>query len=220
MNLKSTLGLALATVASLATFSFAGTVSAATPAVQWQLNSNNFVIAGSGCQKDVDAFAATNGNDLAIVFTNLGVNLPGSGSTNQLADRKNCAVRIPASIARGVYIGKLTQQFTYGVTKTAGSNASVATRSTFFGFNVSPYAWSVGQGEEVNEPLLTQRRDDNFLVNTPWYQGWCSPNRPLEGLYQANIAVSGQRNNKFEDLIVFVDGLDLKYEVLASFYTC
>lgn len=218
MKLKSSLALGLASIASLATFSFAGNAEAA--AVQWQINSNNFVVAGTGCQKDVDAFATTNGNDLAIVFTNLGVNLPGIGSTNQLADRKTCSVRVPASIAKGLYIGKLTQQFTYGVTKTAGSNASVATRSTFFGFNVSPYAWSVPQGVEMNEPLVTQSRVDEFAINTPWWQGWCSPNRPLQGLYQANIAVSGQRNNKWEDLIVFVDGLDLKYEVLASLYTC
>lgn len=218
MSLKSTLALGLATVASLATFSFAGTAEAA--AVQWQTNSSAFVIAGTGCQKDVDAFATTNGNDLAIVFTNLGVNLPGSGASNQLADRKNCTVRVPASIAKGVYIGQLTQQFTYGVTKTAGANASVATRSTFFGFNVSPYTWSVPQGVDINEPLMTQSRVDNFAVNSPWWQGWCNPNRPLQGLYQANIAVSGQRNNMWEDLIVFVDGLDLKYEVLSAFYTC
>lgn len=220
MNFKSTLALGLATVASLATMSISGTANAAPAAVSWDINGNNFIIAGTGCQKNVDAFASTNGNDLAIVFTNLGVDLPGDGVTKQLAARKTCSVRIPASIAKGVYIGKLTQQFTYGVTKTAGSNASVATMSTFFGFNVSPYTWSVPQGTELNEPLLTQTREDKFLVNTPWYQGWCNPNRPLQGLYQANIAVSGQRNNKWEDLIVFVDGLDLKYEVLASLYTC
>lgn len=220
MNIKSSLALGLATVASLATLSFAGTANAAPPAVTWSTSGSSFVIAGTGCQKDVDAFASTNGNDLAIVFTNLGVDLPGSGASNQLAARKTCAVRIPASIAKGLYIGQLTQQFTYGVTKTAGSNASVATMSTFFGFGVSPYAWSVPQGVDLNEPLMTQTRVDKFLVNTPWYQGWCNPNRPLQGLYQANIAVSGQRNSKWEDLIVFVDGLDLKYEVLAAVYTC
>jgi hypothetical protein len=213
------LSFALAAAAAVAMGSLSGSANASAPSVKWDLGKQ-FIIAGTGCQKNVDAFAATNGNDLSIVFTNLGVNLPGDGSTNQLADRKSCTIRIPASIAKGLYIGKLTQQFTYGVTKTAGSNGSVATRSTFFGYNVSPYSWSVPQGVEMDEPLMTQSREDKFLVNSPWYNGWCSPNRSLNGLYQANIAVSGQRNNWLEDLILFVDGLDLKYEVVASVYTC
>jgi hypothetical protein len=167
----------------------------------------------------VDAFASANGNDLAIVFTNLNVNLPG-GVGSALADRKSCTVRVPARIARGVYIGELTQAFTYGVTKTAGSNGSVATRSTFFGFDVSPYTWGVSQGEVLDEPLVTQQRKDRFLVNTPWYRGWCNGNRALDGFYNANIAVTGQRNNRWEDLILAVDGVDLKYEVLAAWYTC
>ncbi len=212
-------GLSFAFAAASAVAMFSGSADAAGPAVKWDLGKQ-FIIAGSGCQKNVDAFAAQNGNDLSIVFTNLGINLPGDGQTNQLADRKSCTIRIPASIAKGLYIGKLTQQFTYGVTKTAGSNGSVATRSTFFGYNVSPYSWSVPQGVSLDEPLLTQSREDRFLVNSPWYRGWCSPTRSIDGMYQANIAVSGQRNNWLEDLILFVDGLDLKYEVVASVYTC
>jgi hypothetical protein len=58
--------------------------------VQWDVASPQTIIAGSGCQKDVDAFASTNGNDLAVVFTRLGVDLPGGG-TPALADRKNCS---------------------------------------------------------------------------------------------------------------------------------
>jgi len=217
MNVKS-LALAFG-LASIATVS-AGSAKASGAAVKWDITGRTYVLAGTGCQRDVDAFAATNGNDLSIVFTNLGVNLPGDGSSRQLADRKTCSLRIPAEIARGYYIGRLTQQFTYGVTKTRGASASVATRSTFFGFNVSPYAWNVPNGVAMDEPLLTQRREDDFLVRSTWYSGWCSATRPPQGLYQANIAVSGTRNNAREDLIVFVDGLDLKYEVLASIFSC
>lgn len=217
MNLKSAaLAFGLASIATMS----ASTAKAAPAAVKWDITGRTYVIAGTGCQKDVDAFAATNGNDLSVVFTNLGVNLPGDGSTRQLADRKTCSLRIPAEIQRGYYIGRLTQQFTYGVTKTAASSASVATRSTFFGFNVSPYAWNVPYGVAMDEPLLSQRREDDFLVRSSWYSGWCSATRPLQGLYQANIAVSGTRRSSREDLIVFIDGLDLKYEVLASLFTC
>jgi hypothetical protein len=189
--------------------------------VVWDIHSPSTIIAGSGCQKDVDAFASTNGNDLAIVFTRLGVDLPGGGSPT-LADRKNCTVRVPATVAPGVYIGQLTQRISYGITKTAGATGSVATRSTFFGFNVSPHTVNIPYGYSVNEPLLTNARVDNFSVRTTpsWYSGWCSPNRAPRGLYQANFAVSGQKRNSREDLIMFVDGLDLKYEVVASLIRC
>lgn len=198
-----------------------GTSSFAQQSVIWDIYSPSTIIAGSGCQKDVDAFASTNGNDLAIVFTRLGVDLPGGGSP-VLSDRKNCTVRVPASVAPGVYIGQLTQRISYGVTKTAGSTGSVATRSTFFGFNVSPHTVDLPYGVAVNEPLRTQSRVDNFSVRTTpsWYSGWCSPSRAPRGLYQANFAVSGQKRNSREDLIMFVDGLDLKYEVVASLVRC
>jgi hypothetical protein len=198
-----------------------GVQAYAQQSVQWDVNSPSTIIAGTGCQKDVDAFASANGNDLAVVFTRLGVDLPGGGST-LLADRKNCVVRIPATIAPGIYIGQLTQRLSYGVTKTSGSTISLATRSTFFGFNVSPHAVNLPFGSSVNQPLLSTARVDNFSVQTApsWYSGWCSRNRAPRGLYQANIAVSGQKTNSSEDLIAFVDGLDLKYEVVASLVRC
>lgn len=197
-----------------------GASAYAQQSVVWDVNSPSTIIAGTGCQKDLDAFASTNGNDLAIVFTNLGVDLPGGGSPN-LADRKSCSVRIPATIAQGLYIGQLTQRVSYGVTKTAGATGSVAVRSTFFGFNVSPYTVSLPYGSAVNNPLLVNSRVDNFLVQTPndWYRGWCGRTAP-RGIYSANLVVSGQKSNSLEDLIMFVDGLDLKYEVVASLVRC
>lgn len=199
----------------------AGVDAYAQQSVVWDVNSPQTIIAGTGCQKDMDAFASTNGNDLAVVFTRLGVDLPGGGSS-VLADRKNCVVRVPATIAPGVYIGELTQRISYGVIKTANTSGSIATRSTFFGFNVSPYTVNLPYGYAVNQPLLTQQRLDRFNVQTTpsWFQGWCSPNRAPRGLYQANIAVQGQKSSSRDDLVMFVDGLDLKYEVGAALVRC
>ena len=198
-----------------------GVTGYAQQSVIWDVNSPSTIIAGSGCQKDVDAFASTNGNDLAIVFTRLGVDLPGGGSP-VLADRKNCTVRVPTTVAPGIYIGQLTQRISYGVTKTSGATGSVATRSTFFGNDVSPHSINLPYGYAVNEPLRVESRVDNFSVRaTPtWYSSWCSRSRAPRGLYQANFAVSGQKRSSREDLIMFVDGLDLKYEVVASLVRC
>jgi hypothetical protein len=189
--------------------------------VVWDVNSPQTIIAGTGCQKDVDAFASANGNDLAVVFTRLGVDSPG-GSGSPLAERKNCTVRVPATIAPGVYIGTLTQRVSYGVIKTSGSTGSLATRSQFFGFNVSPQSVNLPYGQSVNQPLATTSRVDQFYVHTQpdWVRGWCSSTRAPRGLYQANLAVQGQKTSAMEDLILFVDGLDLKYEVGASLVRC
>jgi len=190
---------------------------ASAESIEWDVE--RAVIAGTGCQKDWDAFASTNGNDLSVVFTNLGVDLPGN-SGSPLAARKNCTVRVPAEISQGLYIGELVQRVTYGVTKSARASGSVATRSTFFGFNVSPYTVNLPYGSAINNPLLVNSRTDEFLVNTTWYTGWCRAGRNPRGLYQANLAISGQRDSDRENLIMFVDGLDLKFEVLAEILHC
>lgn len=189
----------------------------AAASVSWDAAAS--ALGGSGCVKDVDSFVIANGNDLSVIFTNLGFALAG-GSGDPLAARKNCAFRVPATIAKGIYIGELTQIITYGITKTAGSRGSVATRSTFFGFPVNPYTVNVPYGVSVNQPLLTQTRKDQFYVNTAWWSGWCALQRNPRGLFQANFAVSGQRDSDYEDLIMFVDGLDLKYEVKAALQFC
>jgi hypothetical protein len=187
--------------------------------VEWDVYGT--IMGGSGCVMNYDAFVSANGNDLAIVFTRLGVDLPGGGSSI-LAGRSACSIRVPARIAPGIYIGKLDQRVSYGVVKTPYTRGSIATRSTFFGFPVSPYTVNLPYGISMNSPLFVQSRQDLFSVRTTpsWYYGWCSRNRAPQGLYQANIAISGQKNNRNEDLIMFVDGLDLKYEVVAGTVQC
>jgi hypothetical protein len=186
------------------------------PAVVW--NVDGAMLLGSGCSMRDTAILAA-GNDLSFVFSNLGVSLPG-GSSGLLSDRRNCAVRVPTQIAKGIYIGQLTQMLTYGITKTAMAEGSASTRSTFFGFDVSPYTVTFSEGSVFNVAQQVSTRQDNFPVNAPWQQGWCSPYRPLEGLYAANVAVAGRRDSNMEDLIMFVDGLDLKFDVVVAVYTC
>ncbi len=187
------------------------------PAVVWDVN--DAILGGTGCSLNDTAILAS-GNDLSLIFSNLGVNLPGNGATNELSARANCALRVPTQIAKGLYIGQLTQTLTYGITKTARSQGQASTMSTFFGFNVSPYAVTFPEGSVYNVAEQVTSQQNTFAVNTPWQEGWCSPYRPLAGLYGANIAVSGTRNTDMEDLIMFVDGLDLRWDILLALYTC
>jgi hypothetical protein len=187
--------------------------------VKW--DASRAVLAGVGCVKDVDAFVSENGNDLAIVFSNLRVDLPGGGSP-VLAGRSTCIARVPATIAPGYYIGELTQRISAGVVKTARSRGGVSTRSSFFNFNVSPHNLDLPYGRPINNPLLTESRRDLFSVATApsWISGWCNPRRAPKGLYQANFAVTGQKDNMMEDFILGVDSLDVKYEVVAGPIQC
>lgn len=203
---------------TLSLFGFSALSSSAqADTVRW--DTGQAVLAGNGCVKDVDAFVLSNGNDLALVFSNLGVDLP-ARSGMPLSARRSCSARIPATISAGLYIGQLTQRASYGVTKTARSEGSLAIRSTFFNYNVSPYTVTVPRNAVINSPLLTSSRVDNFTINTPGWGGWCGRNRSPRGNYQANLAVSGQRDSDREDLIMFADGLDVKFEVIASLVHC
>ena len=189
--------------------------------VTW--DPNRAIVAGSGCIKDVDAFVQAAGNDLAIIFTNLGVNLP-AGARLPLAQRSACAVRVPAQIARGVYIGDLTQRITAGVIKTPGSSGSISTRTTFFNFPV-PFATlslPYGSARTAAQGPLTAQRVDRFAVNTSpsWLTGWCGSNRGTSGLYSGNIVVAGDRLSDREDVIINVDSLDVKFEVQAALRFC
>ena len=197
----------------------AATSAFAQQSVQW--DSTKSILAGQGCTRDVDSFVTQNGNDLSMVFTRLGVDLPG-GVSKVLAARSSCTARVPATVAPGYYIAELSQQVTFGVTKTSRTIGSVATTSTFFGFNMSPYTIMLPRGQALNEPLMVQRRQDRFSVQTSpsWYNGWCSRSRALKGVYQANISVAGQKDRPEDDLIMFVDGLDLKYEIVAGLVRC
>jgi hypothetical protein len=69
---------------------------------------------------------------------------------------------------------------------------------------------------------MVQSRVDRFSVQTTpdWYRGFCGASRAPQGLYAANLAVSGQKDSRYEDLLLFVDGLDLKFEVLTRFVQC
>jgi hypothetical protein len=214
--LTSSLTLAIATLASRSAQAQITPVGGSD--VSWNLDGSSYVIAGTGCQKNVDAFASKNGNDVAIVFTNFGVNL--NDGNRALADRKSCAIRLPVDIARGVYISRMQQEFTFGVYKTAGSSVNLATMVTFYGFPVSPYSVTVPHGMPVYNEERTATREDRFVTNSPWYSGWCSPSRATHGFFQANLSVSAMRDNVHESVLSYIDGLDVKYDVRAETSHC
>lgn len=188
-------------------------------------------IHGTGCNGSVgpnqDAWIIANGQDLSLVFSAMGIALPGGGTVNDLSQQKSCAVRIPVEIARGFYIGELTQTITVGVTKSDNVDIDGAAQSTFFGLPItSAHVHAAkGPGTEMNFAQLSATVADQFsVVSNPFFCPIQHPGSPppagLKGLFKSNLAVSGVRGTKDDNLLVSVDSFDLRWDILASIRTC
>jgi hypothetical protein len=213
--------LALAVVANLAPLGALAADAPVSPSdgapytMQWDVYSPSAIIAGTGCQKNVDAFGWTNGNDLAVVFTNLRPNLYESSAA--LVDRKSCTLRIPGELAKGFYPSQITQRFTYGVTKTPPAEQEViALASTLFGFSIPPFTFVVPPA--TDSPL--GERTDTFTPDSAWTAKWCAPNRSLAGYYQANVADTVRRSSRDDGNWLYGEGLDTKLEALVTLAAC
>jgi len=172
------------------------------------------------CSKDSDTFLIGNGDQLTVILTNLGIQLPSGDSA--LTGRANCRLAIPVEAARGRYAADLEQTVTYGLVKGTGSSVSVAVKSTFFGFPVNPLNKLYRFGTVQNIPLETATRTDRFVVDSrpgSWWYRWCGV-RP-KGIYTADLAVAAEKADAFDDVQASIDGLDVRFTVAPrNFVTC
>lgn len=186
-------------------------LEAAQQVVQW--DADRAILAGTGCQKDIDAFILEAGNDVSVIFSNLGVDL--SDQFAPMAARKSCLARIPARVSNGYYIGTLTQAVSFGVIKSRNSQATVGVNSTFAGYRLPALNVTVGRGRIANGEIEQASRSDDFLVHG---RGFCRRNIPV--MYQAQLTVAGQRGSHLESVITQVDGLDVRFEATAGYFIC
>lgn len=192
-------------------------VAAAAPAavqaqeITWR--DDKAVALGTGCSSLYgDTVFISAGNDVAVLFSRFGVELPAGGANTSLSDLKSCLVRIPATIQGGFKITELTQMITYGVNKSGNTSGEITTASTFFNLPVAKFNVHVPFGAR-QDPTVSQSTVTPFLVATA-----CS--KTVNGLYQSNMAVSGNRSNAGESLILAMQGLDLRYDVLLELIPC
>ncbi len=196
-----------------------GSIGDASGVVRWHPSDSATILAGSGCTKNVDAFAFANGNDVAIVFTALGINLP-AHSTRQLADRKSCAVRIPVDVPANRFVDSLEHEFSFGVYKSEGAAVAVSARASLLGFSATAATYSFPRGVATDDWYYSYGHTDAFDASSPWQRGFCSSSRGESGFYALNLAVSGTRDDASEDLVAFVDGFDLRYDLHAHLRGC
>lgn len=180
-----------------------GHMALAQQTVEWDANSSRAL--GNGCPNGSVAFIAA-GNDVTVLFSELGVDMP-SGGGAALQETKNCTIVIPAQVARGLYLADLSQNLNYSVMKTAGSEGSISTQSVFFNNAVSPVSAYHPRGE-YQQPArdVNLSRTDTFVVSAPvWSRFWCGMARSLRGNFQSRIRVSGSRDHFGEGILMVAD---------------
>jgi len=183
---------------------------------------------GTGCHgtanpptiPNEDAWAIAAGADVSMVFTRMTIDLPGNGADPSLAQRKNCSIRIPVTIARGFYVGQVTQTLSVGATKSDNVDIDGGARSTFFNLPLTsphPHAFA-GPGTAFNNGQLSAAMHDLFgpfsFCNVP------GSNAIISGLFQSNLVVSGVRATSAENLIIGIDALDVRYDVQTQWFHC
>lgn len=198
-----------------ATAAIAGArVAEAQSAVVW--NIGGAAALGSGCNStgpNPNTVFVAFGNDVAVLFSTFGVDLPAGGTDARLADLKSCQIRIPATLREGFYFSQLKQTLTYGVVKSANSTGKISANSTFFNQPVAGFTVNLPSGA-ANNPAITQSKTTPFLVTSA-----CG-GTPLSGLFRSDLAVSATRANAGQSVIVATQGFDLRYEITIPILLC
>jgi len=201
MNKTTKTTMAAGIAAAIATFGGAE-IANAQNAIIWE--DYNGVAIGTGCKSfgaNTDTAIIAAGNDLAIIFSNLGVTGP-----NQL---KNCSARVPAIVQQGFYLAQLQQTITYGVVKTFGTTGKITTLASFFNQPVSSFSVTVPV-VAMNNPAVTQTKLDPIAVVSG-----CGG--ILRGLFRSDIAVGSQGAGQ---ITLTTQGLDLRYDIVLAFHLC
>jgi hypothetical protein len=193
--------------------------------VTWRTDGPGSIIQGSGCNgtagPNQDAWAIAAGQDVAIVLTRMTIELPGNGPDAVLAQRRQCSVRLPVTIAAGYYLSSLAQTMIVGATKSDNVDIDGAARSTFFNLPLSsPRIHApAGPGTAINSSQLSASVEDLF----PASSFFCRPGSDAEdvsGFFSSNIAVSGTRATSADDLLVSTDALDVRWDVATTVSAC
>ena len=174
-------------------------------------------IAGTACVGGIDAFALRSGTDLSVVFSNLGVTLDPADPNP--ASPGMCTVKVPAHAPLGEYPARVTQRWSYGVDKSAAASGELRPTVALLGFGVDPLPVLVPAGTALRASGLTASRTDAFPAQGPWRSGWCAPARAVDGTFNANVRVSGQRPPG-EPLDLFAHGTGVRYDFETVWAPC
>ena len=202
---------------------------------------DSVVSEGVGCRftdtanRPRDAFIITAGNQISVVFTQLGSVFRQNRRTGQM--QSGCRIVLPASLAAGYYVSQLDETLTYGVVKTTGVAAELRTTSNFarrrpdgqsnpadLMRNFVGSLTTFPASQDLNEPLATitqpiTRVGRDNQANSP-YQRFCARDRARQVNFVSGIQIRVDQNDPSASISISVDGLDLKYMVNTQASAC
>ncbi len=175
--------------------------------------------AGTGCFLGVDTMISVSGEDVSVVFTNLGVSLAGADG-GPLRDTRTCTIKLPASVPLGLYPQKLEQSLTYGIRKTAGASVSLTATVTFFDVAIRTPPLVADAGVDYDGAARIERLAETYAPPSPMYASFCRTGRAESGVLTANLAARGEVTGAGESLVAFTDDLDLRWDFRAPLAAC
>lgn len=182
--------------------------------IQWNYNGGANAL-GSGCNNgDTDFIEA--GNEMSVIFSNLGVELSGWAGGKRLA-KKTCRLIIPTKVRAGYYMAKLRQTMTYGYNRTAGTDGKISVVSKFYDQAAGYILRNVPTpGKDLwDEPWLEAQTSSNWLVRP----GWCRRSDYM-GNFKANLSVTGYRRSTNQDIVIQIDGHDIRFDAMGTPLLC
>lgn len=214
MTLRRTLGLTL-TLAAL--FSPLPGDAAQSDTIRWKTTSA--VANGNGCQMGDNVALIATGDQVQVIFWNMGVYLP-SQSGLPLAQRKACTVSLPAEMTRGFYPSKIRQRLSYGGIKSANASAALSGQTSFFGLALNPLTVNLDAGTVFNEAVAEIASETLFSAQPSAPMTWCSSSFNPSGLLSLRAVAQGMRDSDSEDLLLSSNFYDLKYSASFEWASC
>jgi hypothetical protein len=191
--------------------------SASAQNVRWK--PEGIAANGTGCQLGENTALILAGDQMQIIFWNMGIYLP-ANSGLPLAQRKACTVALGAEISGGYYAKGIKQSLRYGGIKSANASAAIAGQSTFFGLPLKPLTVNLENGTPFNEVSAVVESEDGFLASDPSPAMWCLAGFNPSGLLTARVVTQGSRDSDAEDLLLSSHLYDLKYTATMLWDKC
>ncbi len=167
---------------------------------------------GNGCDRQNTVFISA-GNEIAVVFSNMGVDLVDRGGPN--AAQRKCFIRVPVEVDPNVVVGSLTQQIGYGYAKTTGTRGEIRTRSKFFDLNARSFEIAVTEAQAGALAYTMDEVTESFGQRVKWCDG-----RGKKTTLMVDFLVNGKRSNRDDSISFRIYGEDLLYNALIEWARC
>lgn len=192
----------------------ASSAMAAERVIHWNYN-NQAIALGSGCSNGDTAFISA-GNEISVVFSQLGVALTGYADGVKAA-KKTCRIVIPSKVKTGWYLGVLNQTLTYGYERNNNTEGAVSVVSEFYNQNAGRIDRKVPT-PGLNPYTVTSAQ---ATAKSLWrvQPGWCTRSDYV-GNFKANLTVNGYRSATNQDIVIQVDGHDIRFDALGNPLLC